>query len=1375
MALEYKLQECANNMHLSPVEVRKIIRKIVGNEHILALVKLQEEDDEKKKLEIEETRTFSDSPTKLTRAKMKALNKVDPMLSFVQPLIESEQPAEEPELTALTKGFLHSDEEDEEYEPKEEDLMSDDDPNCTLSDLDSNPRTPMTPYSIDCSPVKCATTPDGVFKVPKQRTMSNSEREEIIAKRTRSKVSLQLIPIESIEAQFQPPDVTSDMYEQPDAFDTDWSEFLGKFHHPMDVSHLEEEHDDDYIPLENVPYDPDDLRDVNVSKKEIDDLFEEIIGAWPINALINTDGNDIESVTTKEVVEVPELNTPPFASPTNETFSYQPEIVSIPPIESSNDHFSKPSTVHTQQPSLVISNEILVQPLSVQEEEFKKCPCKSEPFKTTNKYPVRKYIYEEYVEKYKCLRELKPIQEDFEDVQVGFTRKQIAIVEDQMRIFTQLTTQHFLQTFSHPKFWGKASSFKTDLLDLQKAVNRTSFNVCNLKNAVDLVERWEKDLSEVNEENRKHIEFIEAEMLGKSKSRLRNIMRFPPKVMQAILTEEAFLYPEFVPKMAFRTDQHENAMHDFSVSELWLIAIGLERYLLPIHQKIETNLSSYRTDLKAACERMSWEHQGFVHKKPRRIYEWVQLNQTVDIYNPIQYFFEFNRSPPVKHEIHEYSFEYGITLKDRVDELLPNWKDFSTALNTVEIAKYCGNKSVGNFVGELSEISTRKRNKLGKRIFKEEESPSIIVNINYIFPGCSNPENILQSNILPATPSSSNFVFDWNQGTLFPEVNFNESRFSEISNETINISKNSFNLSQIDISTPIKEKVSKVENRRKSAFSPAPKRKRDCSKNAFSKFIVDYRWNSIHKVLRIFKVPLIYFIAREFKALELYTDLLEDLKMNCKKSETSLAKRMKDSEDDPIPKSKKAARMEENFRHMLMPDTKEEANRKDELYALNYFEKVEDTFKSANKLQEFEQFEEILRTFDISIQPVSSLYKKMETLFLPEYPELAEAFLAFLQPHQAAEVGKFYEHFIENNMRTFINKLNIYFNKQPAQIRKILNTLCELSDDPNVTMEKIKQKVLPLLKGNQFLTDWFLETFPSEKVPDSLTTTPEVVKLKEIESDNNDNYEIIPYSELIPDTSEGQTPCQTKYVNGRIFYGSKLLLPAKLTFIAEEHAKRMKNYEDFDSDHVDDCVHGVREYGESRLMKLMSGDSESTSASVTDESNNLTVDQICDESELKMHAVRLNPTLYSTPSTGQSTSEPLSPKKQITRSYERRKSPKKSVLRSPVCPKKPTDPVASTSPAIAVARKIKVLTNDKPSCSKDLKLDSPEVVPEKVETKCWTREEDKIILEAIRGNSSDATQVLIEKISEKLTTRNSQEIQERHKFLMDVLSKLQSK
>lgn len=239
-----------------------------------------------------------------------------------------------------------------------------------------------------------------------------------------------------------------------------------------------------------------------------------------------------------------------------------------------------------------------------------------------------------------------------------------------------------------------------------------------------------------------------------------------------------------------------------------------------------------------------------------------------------------------------------------------------------------------------------------RRISKEEEFPNITVNINYIFPGCD-PATVVQSKTLPAAPTSANFSFDWNQGKLCPEtVNFDESRFSEIPNEsyisntsfTSNPLSSSFNftcnpitlnesISQISVSTPkvVSKNQPSVGKRRRSSLSPIHKRKKDStSKNVFAKFIVDYRWNTIHKVLRIFKVPLIHCVAREFKALELYTDLLEDLKMNCKKGETSIPKRTRDSEEDPMPKSKKAARMEENFRHMLMPDSKEEANRKDE-------------------------------------------------------------------------------------------------------------------------------------------------------------------------------------------------------------------------------------------------------------------------------------------------------------------------------------------------------------------------------------------------------------------------------------------------------------
>lgn len=288
---------------------------------------------------------------------------------------------------------------------------------------------------------------------------------------------------------------------------------------------------------------------------------------------------------------------------------------------------------------------------------------------------------------------------------------------------------------------------------------------------------------------------------------------------------------------------------------------------------------------------------------------------------------------------------------------------------TVELAKYCGDKTITEFVGEVSKVCPKKQ--FNKRRRKDYESPSVVVNINYIFPG-GTPANIL-SNTLPANPTTTNFVFDWNQGKICPDtVVFDESRFSEFGNETINSNHNSFtevpvnrnetthnfsdfslsfnnavspnetliNNNRVNISTPVKYKPKPAKAlKRKSASPTQHKRKKKFShKNAFVKFIVQYRLQHIHEVLEIFKNDLVQHIVREFKALELYTDLLEDLKMNCKKGETSLPKRLKDSEDDPLPKTKKAARMEENFRHMLLPDSKEEANRKDECeYSIRWF------------------------------------------------------------------------------------------------------------------------------------------------------------------------------------------------------------------------------------------------------------------------------------------------------------------------------------------------------------------------------------------------------------------------------------------------------
>ncbi|TMW39974.1 hypothetical protein DOY81_014946, partial [Sarcophaga bullata] len=270
--------------------------------------------------------------------------------------------------------------------------------------------------------------------------------------------------------------------------------------------------------------------------------------------------------------------------------------------------------------------------------------------------------------------------------------------------------------------------------------------------------------------------------------------------------------------------------------------------------------------------------------------------------------------------------------------------------------------------------------------------------------------------------------------------------------------------------------------------------------------------------------PLIQHYYKYFKALELYTNLLTGLKYICHKYSTNMSspsssnspsnlKRSRNTnsnnDDDCTPSSarqvRKLNRQEENFRHMLLPDTPEEANRKDAIYAFNFYEKVEEAFKASNRPEDCKKFNNILKYFDPKTDKVSDLYYKLEKLFLPDHPELAQVFLTFLLPSEAAEIGKFFEHFMINNMATFINKLNIYFNKQPAQIRKIYNCLNDLAEDPNVTMKKVETKIIPLLKGNQFLIDWFMQQFPQNTPPERLFSAPEhIINLKEQQSNRSE-------------------------------------------------------------------------------------------------------------------------------------------------------------------------------------------------------------------------------------------------------------------------------
>lgn len=71
--------------------------------------------------------------------------------------------------------------------------------NTTISDIDSEPRTPLNNSTLTEDEGTPKYTKDGLFKIPRDRNdsiTSLSEQDYIIAKQTRSKVSLAETPIE---------------------------------------------------------------------------------------------------------------------------------------------------------------------------------------------------------------------------------------------------------------------------------------------------------------------------------------------------------------------------------------------------------------------------------------------------------------------------------------------------------------------------------------------------------------------------------------------------------------------------------------------------------------------------------------------------------------------------------------------------------------------------------------------------------------------------------------------------------------------------------------------------------------------------------------------------------------------------------------------------------------------------------------------------------------------------------------------------------------------------------------------------------------------------------------------------------------------------
>ncbi|KAH8403651.1 hypothetical protein KR215_000428, partial [Drosophila sulfurigaster] len=1452
--IDRRLRKVARVNAITSEDMHKVVRSVVRNEHVLALVTLKAEDElarEKREAEAQEKLqqqqpqrgaiiiTETPSVAKLTRAKARELNRTPGIT--LPPLKDT---AVDNDIEALIREDLHSDEEDEEYTFKEDDFHSDEDPNTTASDFDSNPCTPQTPMTAnEDSPVKFSS--DGCFKLP----LDKNTEDPRIATRTRSKLCLQQTTIEDLQSEFVPPDVEepNDVHENDmTANDADWMQFLNDFSKPLSNSFLGDDddpiNDPEYVAAEMVPVDAEELRDVNISKKELTDLVSELF-AGLLQEGVSLDSIELEtpqkfltnqvdsqpsvvlpSDPVEQVTRLINFDSPPRLAPLShsitpgptpaaapnaaelsvashtELATFQPDVMSTPSTLShvvadtslNSSHLDASGTLKLlsvpthdlDQPSEFIAVPLPGQPNCFQLAKVldpappqAELPSETVLEESTSEEPydlnfsckylsVRKHIHSEYEEQFESLRHLNPIPSYPATNTMGFTQDMHDMLQQQLRLHTQLLTQSFVQTYSHPTLYSMAHKPREMLQELlQRSSKDASFNCWNLSRAIELVKKWEHELSsdEFEEQNKTMMQFINREA-QLTESNNRQVPRLPPRIMDLMLDSPVFMYPQYLPRMAF---QPKNVQFTaYAPSEYQLIAMGLEKHLNVI-KSAKKPLRKHADPVRVACKRMA---KDLIHgKEYRRIFFKVNELCQGTHYNPIKYYFEHQRAPPVNRMI--LGFKDGVVLTPREQyHLLANaWKYYigqkwdntkrprryskptiqaspAASASFLEFVREAvgedlvlpdslGEAAVphGSDTNHLSQdsVTTSSAPKICKNKPKKKSraparnqanASSLTINVNYVFGGGLTPQSQCAGVSVPLLPgpfadnvANLNRTLHTNEESTaldlpppipplpddaLPAVNFNFDHASQTV-QIIELDKSAERTDDINLkdhsSTSVKSKRARCcilkrgivtcHKRRKglkgrSRYHLLRQRLRHKLRQRCA-FLITLYTSYLQEQRNLYDhAEAVQICHRRFLALELYTQLLVDLKMftQGKQQEEAVAatasspqQQQKRQRCEEAARNRRINRQEEMLRHMMRPDSAEERNRKDAsksreysstrhinfvffylAFAFNFYDKVEEALFSSNRLEDCQKFNQLLQTFDPKKDKVSDLYLKIEKLLLPEHPELAEVFLNFLLPEEAAELGKFFEYFMITNSSNFINKLNIYFCKQPAQIRKIYACLSELAELPSVSIKKVESKILPLLKGNQFLCDWFLQQFPQAKPPKRMLPPVETINMHEVLNNNSGEF-VETVNELLEDVPvQGKPPgCQLRYLNGRIFYGSKIMLPAKLSFRAASIYNEQHNDALIGENFT--CAHGVRAQGEKLISAAAAVDSDDAAerseeddasralvidTTTGDEENSCSSLDMCDDVALRAHAMRLNASYYSNNFNSATTSTP---------------------------------------------------------------------------------------------------------------------------------------
>ncbi|XP_050305463.1 GON-4-like protein [Anthonomus grandis grandis] len=1135
--IEEELKKKAEKSNLTVHNVKSIIRQVLTNEHVRAMLENNASDDESPEMVPFEP--------KLTRAKAKELYS-----SNSSPVNIPWVPVPPPSETHVLIGEdLKEDDSGDEYVPGEDESEDENNESCA-SESDVNSLPPPTPPTICTEDQSTQTTEltytdDGVFKIPPPKSLQEEAADEVanIALRTRSKINLSSTPLEVIEESFIPPDITTDMYDM-ECDDDDWKEFLKGFTKPLEELTKpteDEEHDPEYDYLADDDknlLDKEDLRidkAVKITKKEVKELWEEVF-----DYLHNLSCEYDEKYQSQEQTAIQEMLNSSLAN-------IGPDISCVG-----------------------LDNSV-------------------------------------QVEEKKSIFDLK------------LTYQQLCIIEQQMRQHVQMLAQNFLLTFEHPEYHEFSRQVKEYLLNLKYLGEGRTYSVfrpSNLLLALEVVDSWAKlfetNCSEVIDTRRHVQQELSKSLHYKMAGNWQYILTFPKLILETVSKSEVFTYPSLLPQIPFKSEQFFGSKSRFSDAEERLLAFGLDQFktfLLGTEKGKKVHLNDVIGHVQ--------EHMMPHRTKGSILKHIVKTKHPRCVTNPIQQYFMLNKVKPVVHYI--YPLDQLVAPCKRLPEELPaQWRDFVNVrwgnvfanqnvlnLPTVIPQQYIiiktplTNSSLTPLITTspfvIQAQPTRTPKKSAKKA-KTNLAKAFDAAVKHDYPNKTS-QNSPKSQLKRADLNSSLTSIEQFVSIFLRPIPIQHLvRFlMDLNNKPARVNRvfvSSNMLSMPSLSTPLKAMEDNAEE-------PNVDNKRPETVTSSSTVINQDRKEKVSKNLEFLTITNSSFqkentsseveFSTELNSIQISQILQSEeadgpgggssgysssgtVKNNSTQNSTTLAK--SNTKKEPTVPKKKGIKIKKDFLANLAiasPADPESEKHKNELFAIAYYDKLRETLD----LEDYHKLMQVLNDFGSG--DVIDLYKDVQGILQPKYTELAEEFLLFLREKEAMAVGQLMP-WLEMQARTrFLRKLEIFLKDQPGQLKKIYNSLMELSKDKDVTKEKVKSVLLPMLKGNSLLYDLLMQNFKDEPPTESLLSGPyETIDInKELarpegeeifetfavpnDEDKYGGQNCICHCHRIEDKeyksrAKHCANCGLKFVNGKLYLAAgRSFQPATVTFRTSPH------------------------------------------------------------------------------------------------------------------------------------------------------------------------------------------------------------------------------